>query len=56
MRRHADTFMQLDELGNHYPAYQPNFDFAGKFIDSMHRRLANSIDGNSSLVSLKTRP
>lgn len=55
MHRHADTFMKLDELGTHYPIYRPTFDFAGKFIDSTHRQLANRVDQATGLVRLKTR-
>ena len=55
MLRHAGTFIKLDELGTHYPAYQPNFDFAGEFVDSVHHRLANSVDRANGLVYLKTR-
>jgi predicted O-methyltransferase YrrM len=47
--------MKLDELGTHYPIYHPTFDFAGKFIDSTHRQLANSVDQATGLVRLKTR-
>lgn len=40
MNRHIETFMQLNELCTHYPAYQPTFDFTGDFITSTHGWLA----------------
>jgi len=52
MQRHLETFLQLDELGQRFPEFQPNFAYPAEYIDSFHRGLAEAPLKDGLLVQL----
>ena len=55
MKSHKTTFMKLEELGNHFPSYQPTFDFQGDFVDASHKFLAECPVKDGFLIQIKNR-
>ncbi|MDA3898652.1 MAG: class I SAM-dependent methyltransferase [Desulfobacteraceae bacterium] len=55
MKKHADTFLEVKELGKKIPPYQPTYEFSNSYIDSYHQYLAESPLQENTLVEVKTQ-
>ncbi len=54
-KRHVETFLPPEQLGSQIPPYRPNYAFPGPFIDTAHRRLAETRLKDDILIQVKNR-
>ena len=54
MNQHADTFLELEALGQEIPPYRPTYAFKGQFINASHRAIASYPLKDSVLIQKKS--
>jgi predicted O-methyltransferase YrrM len=52
--KHPETYLQLEELGNQFPAYQPTFEIDLKFTKKRDKFFSR-IEMNGELIKMKNR-
>ncbi|MDW8326577.1 MAG: class I SAM-dependent methyltransferase [Anaerolineales bacterium] len=54
--KHGETWMSLEEVGNHIPPYRPTYDFPGPFINRSHRFFSTCPVKDNVLIQVRSLP